>query len=565
MITHADVAMAEFVIDESSIIKTIAGGINTDQRGRKPKTESLRLLLVGMFLSINKRRSATITDIHRTLTEEIPYDEQFRLGSRTNLQGVISTIQMTDLYYQANKISERLSYGSRSNPNLSIKERSRRHDVITSASNALMDVFDFGWKSSTWAIDATGIWSWAKGGKKHGNDIEELQQAIANGLDTEELIKLLPADAYGYTNSCDPDAKWGLKTSKSGKVEPVFGYEEHTGVLVPDRKTIKVTDKDGKVRISHELVEPPIIRRLELAPATLDVVGVTLRLIDSVTDTPLDIIVDRHYSYKDFDDWLSELHKRKIRQHLDLRADDQGFIEFDRMPWAAGCAHCPGTPRELGEIPMPALNAPKETFVAFAGDIALREAYKMRIVNQPDATGAMRVQCPARAGTVGCPLRPGTVEVAMIAGLPIVADPPVKDPNGEPLPRVCTQTTFKTRPPKKIRKLMQFLYWGSRAWRAMYARRTYVEGCYGNRKNGSTENLRRGFFRSVGLPWANLTVSMSAASYNARMIQNWHARTGKGDPENPIIKAMDRPGSWMYLEEDEMARIQSVYEIKVDG
>ena len=48
------------------------------------------------------------------------------------------------------------------------------------------------------------------------------------------------------------------------------------------------------------------------------------------------------------------------------------------------------------------------------------------------------------------------------------------------------------------------------------------------------------------------------------MIQNWHARTGLGDPTHPIILAMDAPGAWMYIGDEEANRIASVYEIKVD-
>jgi hypothetical protein len=44
-------------------------------------------------------------------------------------------------------------------------------------------------------------------------------------------------------------------------------------------------------------------------------------------------------------------------------------------------------------------------------------------------------------------------------------------------------------------KVRQELYWGSRKWIKSFARRTHVEGTFGNLKNRDCENLRRGWRR----------------------------------------------------------------------
>ena len=127
MITPQQIAMAEYLVDESRLVETIIEGYGRDGRGRKAKTPSLRLLLVGMFLSIVAKRSATVTDIFKTLTIELPFDEQFRLGVRRMENNKEKTITEYDLRYQVKCFNKRLSYGTKSNIGLSDAERRQRH------------------------------------------------------------------------------------------------------------------------------------------------------------------------------------------------------------------------------------------------------------------------------------------------------------------------------------------------------------------------------------------------------------------------------------------------------
>jgi hypothetical protein len=588
MIRHGDIRRAEYIIDTSGIVEILETGVSRSPRGRTAKVATLRHLLLGMFLSVHHGGSAAITDIHRTLTEKLPLDEQYRLGIREVVDGGTTTVSYRNLEYQAKRLMTALAYGAGSEPDLDDTERTRRHTTVTSALNGLMDVFDLGWDSPAMAIDATGIWSWAKGARKTApvadtddTDLEEelaalLEQARQTGIIPDRLIRVADAlraqelrDAEiassqaaataaaaevpaapaalipsGKGKSYDPDAAWGVKTSKSGRTEVFYGYHEHTLVLADDRDATAA--------------EPPLIRRLELTPANADVVDVSLRLIDSLADGFKLLLADLHYSYKTPQRWLLPLIGRGIRQVHDLRSTEQGFTEYQRMRFAAGCAHCPATPDAHGTIPKPGPFAHDDVWEYYHEQVDRRFAYALRVVNQLSADGALRYQCPALAGKVGCPNRPGTVEVALELGLPVIENPPTATPGGEPLPACCTQETVKVRPPDQIIKLAQPHYWGSRQWRRAYDKRTYVEGSYGNRKNPSTENMRRGIFRSVGLVWANLVIGMAAASYNLRMLQNWHARTGR-HADHPLLAADSENHGFVYLSAEQAEALRARY------
>lgn len=349
-----------------------------------------------------------------------------------------------------------------------------------------------------------------------------------------------------------------VHSREHGEDQRYFGYEEHTLVQCPGSR-----QKAGE--------EPRLIRRLEVTPAGTDVVDVSLAIIDrsnarsaerwanrghlfvvGAAQRVLHLVVDRHYHYKEVERWWDQLFARGVDQHLTLRADEHGFTEGkERARWAAGSAHCPGTPEDLGTILRPGPNEPKSKHDAFNEQIDRREHFALPRVSAYGADGSHRVKCPALAGMAGCPLRGGTVQAALRLGLPMVDRPPDAERDGEPLPRCCTQSSVVVVPPALVRKLMQLSYWGSEKWRRVYEKRTYVEGSYGNRKNTRTENLRRGQFRFTGIAWVNIVAGLSAASYNLRMVRNWHERTGKGDPAHPLFAAPEPDYGFVRLSQAE--------------
>ncbi len=456
-------------------------------------------------------------------------------------------------------------------------------------------------------MDATGIWSWGKGKKKRaespsttpstkaepaGDTPDASPAGDTSTVDTPgDTLDAAPAarrhdaaeanaaeqevrgdaqaprgDGPGDDEivvddptSHDPDASWGVKTAKNGKEETFYGFHEHTLLQVP---------ADGQEADD----EPRLIRRFEVTAANADVVAPSLNLIDRLNDRYLgdgrqrveQLIVDRHYHYKAVERWKDQLARRGIAQVHDLRVDEHGFIEgSDRVRWAAGHAHCPAAADDLGTILRPGPSEPRSTFASFAVRIQRRERYALSRRSSPAIDGSHRAQCSALAGTVGCPLRAGTVEAAIELGLPIVERPPDPDRDGEPLPACCTQQTVTLVPPPEVRKLQQEHYWGSERWTRKWNRRTYVEGSYGNRKNTSTENMRRGQFRVTGIAWVNVVVGLAAASYDLRMLRNWQQRTGKLDPAHPLVAAPPPDHGFVMLTEEQYAQLAAQYQADV--
>lgn len=142
----------------------------------------------------------------------------------------------------------------------------------------------------------------------------------------------------------------------------------------------------------------------------------------------------------------------------------------------------------------------------------------------------------------------------------MVENPPDEARDGQPLPACCRQRTVKITPPQKVRKLQQVFYWGSETWERMFMRRTFVEGSNGGRKNVSTENVRRGHSQRVGLPWAMVVATLDAASYNLRLLRNWHDRSGMGDPTHPQLARGAAGRTWAYLDDADAARRVEAFE-----
>lgn len=173
MISPNDIAAAEYIIDTAGLVPILLDGRKRSNRGRKTDPKPYRLLLLGGFLNVQTRGNFVITDIHATLVERIPFDEQLRLGIRVPCtdpvtgERLVDVLRLHDLNNALAALRRHLSYGTGSAPDIDDDERARRHEVTRTFCDALMDVFDnFGWTSDTFAMDATGIWSWGRGKAK---------------------------------------------------------------------------------------------------------------------------------------------------------------------------------------------------------------------------------------------------------------------------------------------------------------------------------------------------------------------------------------------------------------
>lgn len=529
-VTHDDYRRARHIAEEAG--KLLAAALRTSPRGRPSRSPGI--LLTGMLLALDTRGMATITCIHDILTRELSLEDQWDLGVRTaGTDGQVRVLSRADLYNMTRRITDRLDHAPIRTPDLSDGERDTRRGWLHEITQALIDatLMPRPEGSADFAVDGTAAWAFAKGlpGAAYTpSDLDTHEEDLNATPDVPPQRDRACAESTSARAHRPTDAGWGVKTAKLGGRETYFGYDVQAVVRVSPRKAPDL--------------EPALLQSLTVLPAGWDFVEPLLQLLDRMTGGGVPIhrlIVDRHYSYKRYDRWVSALLQRGIRQVVDLHSTDQGFLDWDGGLVAAGWLHCPHTPGHLGSIPALGPNATADERRQFALRIAERQAYAAQRVDRLDATGRIRFRCPALNGTVGCPLRPGTEAAALEHGFPIVT------PTGEsPLPRLCTQNTVQlhitTAAQARAMKVHQEHYWGSPNWIKDYARRTFVEGFFGVLKSASATGHRRGTHQFDGLPLVTLVIACAAAVTNMRLLRSWHERTGRGPVDHPLLQP-DRP------------------------
>jgi hypothetical protein len=339
MITRSVIDRTLYVIATAGLVEKIAAGVRRDPRGRPTNTDMIRLFLVGMFLAVQDNEAATIQAVYETLTEELTIDDQIRLGVRNPKAGPAGKagITLADMQNVAKLFDSRLEYGPVTAPDLDQAERDRRLEVVASLADAVCDLFTDGFDSTTYAIDATNVWSWVRSTRSTATDDPE-------GETDPETDPDQPSSSPRPKKKTD--AGWGKKTAKNGKEEAFFGFHEHTMVVVPHGK-------------NDPQATPPLIARYTLSHPSADLAAVTLDLIDRAVHATR-VIVDRHYSYKKAEAWRDQLATREIDQILDLRADEQGWSDLDGVRFAASVPHCPAAPDALGTIAIPGPDATRK-------------------------------------------------------------------------------------------------------------------------------------------------------------------------------------------------------------
>jgi len=164
--------------------------------------------------------------------------------------------------------------------------------------------------SGAHAVDGTGTWSWTRGKGK-------------------------------LTAAADPDAAWAVKTSKSGKQEPYFGYELHAVVRV------------GRLNDDHPV--PCLAERIVVTPAATDCAEAVLPAIARMRKEGLrlrEIIADRGYTYKT--GWSRGLRALDIDSVLDLHQTQLGARgSHGGARVIAGVPHGPATPAAFDTIARP--------------------------------------------------------------------------------------------------------------------------------------------------------------------------------------------------------------------
>ena len=298
---------------------------------------------------------------------------------------------------------------------------------------------------------------------------------------------------------------------------------------------------------------------LALRPLATDVVEPGLALLDGLVARGHAVrllLNDRAWSYMSAERWADELRRRGIDQVFDLHPADRGVRDFEGIAMIDGAPHCrsvleqQAARHKLTLDDLVVINRPVKLVLGparkrasteelanhekaereleeFNAKIDIRRLAAFRRVQNARPTakdqGKERWECPAQAGKLVCANCPSSA--LLPEGTPEVEHPPAK----ATAPKCCSQRTV-TIPGTVVPKLRQTLYWGSPEWIESYSRRTYVEGFFGNMKNPSAENVRRGWCRVVGMVKTSILAACAVAATNIRLLRSWAVGRNVTDP-----------------------------------
>jgi hypothetical protein len=570
---HGNVLPGGPVLPERLAHEVLAEAIRVSQRGVSRRGLSVRLWLA-LQIAAALDGSATTAAMLDLATGQLPRDLQWEMQILVadGKSGKVRTLTAKQLYNLGELITKHLDPAA---ADLADTERAQRVALLTSVSDALTAATQVVPPTSTsYAVDESGVWAWRKGpykpkdvapsdpldvltraqrkarkkkgiieadptsdmvedsqrkyGPKDEDDVvkpratafdkvrETLREAVAavGSASSTTLPETSPAAA---DKPSDSFAAWGQKTHKSGRVTGYFGYALHALIRVPDL----LHDQRGP--FTDALAGPLLIQEWALTPASTDIVDVTLTMVHRVIASGhqiLDLLGDRHYSYKKYSRWISKLWTLGVRPVMDLRANDHGAFDFGAALVIDGTPHC-GVPEGLKVIQGPGVIASKDDHDLYAAAIDARAPYALQRVQTAwqNRDGVTRWRCPARADQVGCPRFEASMEVAVANGLPIVV-PPTTTTNW------CDKDTSTIQAIPQM-KYQQEQYLGSHKWRASYSRRTYVEGAFGNLKNHRTGNIHRGFMQNEGQPLVTLALTAAVVAYNLRELETWYTRASE--------------------------------------
>lgn len=494
MIPAAEIRRAEAIVERSGLVAEIEELLRPGGCGR-PRDLSVHTFLVGVLLTAGHGKNMHLRQIHRTLTRDISRTQQDRLCVRFRRpRDPHGAFRRVITYHHISRLLCALAD----------KVEHTSDEYLQSICDRLIDASCAAGPapSGDWAIDGTGVDTWA------------------NGLKSKK-------------RRADTDARWGHRTPTPQKSmsKKFFGYDLYGFTNLPPAGT------DGD---EH----PPLIRRIVVRPAASDDAEASLTGIDTllVAGTPIRrVIVDRGISYKADERWAARLRDRGIEQVLDMHAKEHGRLDHNGIAMIDGWPHCPAIPETLVNISRPSRLSrpgahPNPELDEFRDQIAERGRWAMRRTQgwrTKARTGERveRYECPAEAGCVRCPLKP--ISMLYPDDVPLNLNAP--DP--ATAPSCCTQRTVELSE-RAQGKLRQAHRWGSDPWIHEYSRRTYVEGGFGVLRNPALGGLGRGLFCIIGRTKVTLALAALVAATNIRALARWAERNDLTSDDDALAPAV---------------------------
>jgi hypothetical protein len=558
-------------VQRSGVANDVQVLLAPDKTGR-PRRLTADVFFTGAVLVALNGRTLTLDNVHKALTLWIPNSLQYEIGTRIKTKKGVrgEPISVHQVRYLFSAIERRLEFTAEQVPSLTDTEREIR-------SEALQDIIDKLLAASlpaqmpktvSLAWDSSGVESWGtpkwRATPTSDEEVADLDDVDKNdGRDDGEGVADDDAGAvagaakvgkHGRTlRSFDADARYGYRTkTHDNHSSTLFGYDLFAGVGVLPVGTPADT-------------MPKLVFALTLRPASGSTSTPTLELINRLRErdvTVEEILVDRGFSYKVPQDWAMKLRELGIAQVQDIHPADHGIRDYEGIRVVDGTPHCASMPKELANISRPArfkvaplkkraskvdrLHHERSTkeLDEFHTKIAERQKYAFVFHGNNPTTqdpNQTRWICPAKAGKLKCTLCPFSAFYA--SDMTEVASPPP----ASTAPKCCTQQTVSI-PGSALVKLRQREYWGSPEWIGSYGRRNHIESIFGNLRNPSTQNIKRGFCRVVGLVKTSLMLTFEAVAANIRLIRQWSKRTG--DITDPLSVPMPVSHGFEELGED---------------
>ncbi len=557
-------------VQAGGVTTYVEGLLRPEGKGGRPRQLTVAVFLTAVICAVDEKEGKlSLTNVHDLLINGLARSYRIVLGiTWTDDAGNDCSVTQRQVRYLLEAIELKLAHTQGRAADLTDEDR------VTRAA-ALQNVLDLLVQSSLpshlaapgiYALDGTGLASWGKGRKRTPVDPN------ADHAEDDDLTINDDNAETALHKRLDPDAQWGYQTKTyDNKTNYCFGY--HAFAMVG----LDPVGVDPDIR-------PKLIEGIALRPANANAIDPALTLIHSLiaAGRPVnELLSDREFSYKSEESWAGPLLDRKVAQVMDIHSKGRGVRDFNGVAMIDGTPHCRavlGDRDDLIIIARPAnlsagtlkANATDEEreehatrvreLAEFRAKIAQREVAAFRRVSSADENGDEGWECPAQAGKVicaNCPLslgypkdRPVVAEPHQVPALPPRPTPPAKrtkhaveqhrqalkayEKQADVL-RCCRQRTI-TIPGNVTPKQRQRLYWGSDAWIESFARRTHVEGVFGNMKSTKGANLKRGWIYVVGIVKTSIMLACVAFATNLRLLRSWSERTG--DVTDPLCQPL---------------------------